>query len=127
MCLEDCFSCQQPCWPRDDLLPADSSPAAGFPSHSQKHFSNKPPLLSEGGDSQPEGVLQAYSSHYEDERSDDHQPVDGKKPDQHEKQARRETVMGYLLGGMPDNNGSMPEDDSSGISSYEKRWYAVGD
>ncbi|VVB54277.1 Uncharacterised protein [uncultured archaeon] len=33
MCLEDCFACQEPCWPRDELPVA--SPAAGYPCHSE--------------------------------------------------------------------------------------------
>ena len=77
MCLESCFECQEPCWPRDDLLPAVSPPIADFSCHGQRG---------------------KYGLH-------DHQPVDAKSRD-HEKLARREIDMATLPGEMPGSSPS---------------------
>jgi hypothetical protein len=80
MCLEYCFDCQVPCWPRDDLLSVVSP--------------------------QPAGISQADPNHTDVERPVDVQPVGLLLQGQHEKQARHETDMATLPGEMP---GSSPQ------------------
>ncbi|MCZ7401667.1 MAG: hypothetical protein O8C61_05545 [Candidatus Methanoperedens sp.] len=116
MCFEEFFSCQEPCWPVNDLLPARTPDVAGVSCHSLSPIFKATATIP-GIDPQPAGDLQAPLCHgiqgiY---GLSDHRPADAKSRD-NEKQVRRENVIDYLPGEMP---GSSPQ--------YERPWYVVGD
>lgn len=115
MCLESCFECQDPCWPRDELPAAP--PAAGYLSHSE-------PLSK-----------QVF------ERSDDAHPA-GRKLQVNSSHAALDLVLrqenkikGNIFGdpSEPQIRGMQPRDTHPAgrklqdIPIYEKHWYAVGD
>lgn len=91
MCLESCFDCQEPCWD-----------------------TNCQPEVSISGLPEDESKNCVISSGLSCQLMTEPQPARVLLQGQHEKQARRETDMGYQPSGMLG-------------ADYKKPWYAVSD